>query len=216
MHTTRKAWTNIVYVGILLMAVFLLFQWYTATNRRRIENQNLSYALDSSRQMALRIESEFNNTLLRVRNYAYLLSSDQGKSEIDADFLKGMEENAVFDAVCFTDADGVYLTSGGETVDSSDRNYYIRGMQGESGMEILQSRLNGQMMTVSYAPVLHNNEPIGVILGLYLAESYLQEMLSTSYFGVPADAFLCARDGTVIASSTSENFGQPLDRKSVV
>lgn len=157
MHTTRKAWTNIVYVGILLMAVFLLFQWYTATNRRRIENQNLSYALDSSRQMALRIESEFNNTLLRVRNYAYLLSSDQGKSEVDADFLKGMEENSVFDAVCFTDADGVYLTSGGETVDSSDRNYYIRGMQGESGMEILQSRLNGQMMTVSYAPVLHNN-----------------------------------------------------------
>ena len=210
MHTTRKAWTNIVYVGILLMAVFLLFQWYTATNRRRIENQNLSYALDSSRQMALRIESEFNNTLLRVRNYAYLLSSDQGKSEVDADFLKGMEENSVFDAVCFTDADGVYPTSGGETVDSSDRNYYIRGMQGESGMEILQSRLNGQMMTVSYAPVLHNNEPIGVILGLYLAESYLQEMLSTSYFGVPADAFLCARDGTVIASSTSENFGQPL------
>ncbi|MEY8393496.1 response regulator [Lachnospiraceae bacterium 45-P1] len=210
MRTSKQTRKNAIFTGVLLIAIILLFQWYSATTRQRIEIQNLNYALDSSRQMAFRIESEFNNTLLRVRNYAYLLSSDQGKLEVDANFLKGMEENAVFDAICFTDASGTYLTSSGETIDSSDRNYYIKGMQGESGMEILRSKSTGQVMTVSYAPVLHNDEPVGVILGLYLAENYLQEMLSTSYFGVPADTFLCTRDGTVIASSTFENLGQPL------
>ncbi len=210
METAKRARKNIVYTGVLLIAIVLLFQWYSVTTRLRIERQNLNYALDSSRQMALRIESEFDSTLLRVRNYAYLLSSEQGKSEIDSGFLKGMEENAVFDAICFTDANGVYLTSSGETIDSSDRGYYIKGMRGESGMEILQSRLTGQMMTVSYAPVLHENEPVGVILGLYLAENYLKSMLSTSYFDTPAEAFLCAPDGTVIASSTAESYEKPL------
>lgn len=210
MQTPRKARKTIVYTGVLLIAIVLLFQWYSITTRQRIEHQNLNYALDSSRQMAQRIESEFDNTLLRVRNYAYLLSSDQGRSEIDVGFLKGLEENAVFDAICFTDANGVYMTSNGETIDSSDRGYYINGMRGESGMEILQSRLTGRMMTVSYAPILYQDEPVGVILGLYLAEDYLKSMLSASYFDTPADGFLCALDGTVIASSTAERYDEPL------
>ena len=210
MQTPRKARKTIVYTGVLLIAIVLLFQWYSITTRQRIEHQNLNYALDSSRQMAQRIESEFDNTFLRVRNYAYLLSSDQGRSEIDVGFLKGLEENAVFDAICFTDANGVYMTSNGETIDSSDRGYYINGMRGESGMEILQSRLTGRMMTVSYAPILYQDEPDGVILGLYLAEDYLKSMLSASYFDTPADGFLCALDGTVIASSTAERYDEPL------
>jgi len=160
--------------------------------------------------MVLRIESELNNTLLRVRNYAYLLSSGQGKPEIDADFLKGMEENAVFDAICFTNVSGVYLNSSGETSDNTDKDYYIRGMQGESGIDILPDEPTGQMMIISYAPVLHNDKPIGVLSGLYYAENYLHQMLSTSYFGTPADTFLCTQDGTVIASSNSASYDQPL------
>lgn len=210
MRTTKKAWNNVIYTGILLIVIVLLFQWYSTTTKQRIESQNLNYALDSSRQMALRIESEFNNTLLRVRNYAYLLSSDQGKSQIDADFLKRMEENAVFDAICFTDANGVYLNSNGETSDKADKNYYIKGMQGESGIDIFPDESTNQMVIVSYAPVLHNDKPIGVLLGLYYAENYLKKMLSSTYFGTPADAFLCASDGTVVASSDSEHYDQPL------
>ena len=210
MHATRKTWKNILYIVVLMAAVCLLFQWYSTANRQRIEHQNLNYALDSSRQTAARINSEFDNALLRVRNYAYLLSSDQEKPEITAGLLKGMELHSSFDAIRFTNAEGVNLTSSGQTSNSLDRNYYIRGMQGESGMEILRSRLTDQMMTVSYAPIEYNGEPVGVLLGLYFAEDYLRDMLSTSYFGAPADTFLCSRDGMVIASSGGAGFDQPL------
>ena len=210
MHATRKTWKNILYIVVLMAAVCLLFQWYSTANRQRIEHQNLNYALDSSRQTAARINSEFDNALLRVRNYAYLLSSDQGEPEITAGLLKGMELHSAFDAIRFTNAEGVNLTSSGQTSNSLDRNYYIRGMQGESGMEILRSRLTDQMMTVSYAPIEYNGDPVGVLLGLYFAEDYLRDMLSTSYFGAPADTFLCSRDGMVIASSGGAGFDQPL------
>lgn len=210
MRTTKKAWNNVIYTGILLIVIVLLFQWYSTTTKQRIENQNLNYALDSSRQIALRIESEFYNTLLRVRNYAYLLDSGQGKPQIDADFLKRMEENAVFDAICFTNAEGIYLDSSGDTTDHTDKDYYIKGMQGDSGLELLPDKSTGQMIAVFYVPVLHNEEPIGVLLGLYYAENYLHNMLSTSYFGTPADTFLCTPDGTVIASSDFKSYDRPL------
>ncbi len=153
MHTTKKTWQYVLYICILLAAISLLFQWYSTTNSRRIEKQNLNYAMDSAEQMSRRIESEFNNALLRVRNYAYLLGTGQNGPEITSDLLKGMEENASFNAVRFTNADGLNLASNGQTSDSRDRSYFINGMQGKSGMDVVRSRLTDQMMTVFYAPV---------------------------------------------------------------
>ena len=75
MGTAKKTWQNVLYICILLAAVILLFQWYSTTNSRRIENQNLNYAMDSAFQTSQRIESEFNSALLRLRNYAYLLGT---------------------------------------------------------------------------------------------------------------------------------------------
>ncbi len=111
MRTTKNNWQNVLYICLLLAAVFLLFRWYSNTNSRRIEEQNLNYAMDSADQMAQRIESEFDNALLRIRNYSYLLGTSQSHPKITADLLKGMEENAAFDAIRFTNADGLNLAS---------------------------------------------------------------------------------------------------------
>ena len=210
MRTTKTTWQTVLYLCILLAAIVLLFRWYSTANSRRIENQNLNYAMDSAGQTALRVESEFNSALLRLRNYAYLLGTGQERPEITADLLKGMEENASFDALRFTNAQGLNLASDGQTNDSSDRAYYARGMRGESGLEVVRSRLTGQMMTVFYAPIEHDGEIIGMLLGLYFAEDYLQDMLTTSYFGEPANAYLCTPDGKAIASSKGADADQYL------
>ena len=211
MHVVKKTWRNVLYICVLLAAVVLLFQWYSTTNSRQIEDRNLNYALDSARQTALRIDSEFSNALLRIRNYAYLLGSGQEQPVITAELLKGMEENASFDAIRFTNAEGVNLASNGATSYSGDREYFINGMQGESGStNVMESRITSQTMMVFYAPISHNDEVVGMLLGLYYADNYLQEMLSTNYFGEPADVFLCSQDGQVVASSVGEKYAQAL------
>ena len=203
MRTRKKTWPNVVFICILLAAVFLLFRWYSTANSRRIERQNLNYAMDSADTTAQRIGSEFQNALLRLRNYAYLLGTNQSRPEVTPALLKGMEEHASFDAIRFTNAQGLNLASDGRTNDSSDRNYYHSGMRGESGLEVVRSRQTGQLMTVFYAPIEYDGEIIGMLLGLYFAEDYLRDMLTVSYFGEPADAYLCSTDGRVIASSGS-------------
>ncbi|MCM1174446.1 MAG: response regulator [Blautia sp.] len=199
---TKKTWQNILYILILLAAFFLLFRWYSVSNRQRIEDRNLNYAMDSARQTAQGISSEFTNAGRRVRNYAYFLSVGMNSSKIDADMLGELENNVDFDSIRFINAQGANLTSDGTVSDSADRDYFNAGMQGESGTTmVLNSRVTGRTTMVFYSPVREGDEIVGVLLGLYLAEDYLQEILETSYFGEEADVYLCTRDGEVIASS---------------
>lgn len=208
MRQHKKTWQPIIYALFFLVIVLVLFYIYTTQNMERIQEQNRVYAEDSARQTAERIESEFDNALQRLQNCAYLVSARGNGSEIDAQVLRELEKNTTFDSIRFTNGDGVNLASDGKTNDSSDRNYFIRGMQGESGLETVEeSRLTGKPMMVFYAPVYKGKEIEGMFLGLYFAEDYLRSMLASSYFGEAADVFLCSQDGEVIASSGDQPYG---------
>ncbi len=212
MHTTKKSWQNVLYIGILLAGICLLFYWYSSTNSQRIEDQNLNYAMDSARQTTLRINSELINAQRRVHNYAYLLGRTLQGADVSAQMLLELEENSDFDALRFTDSEGLSLASDGSTSDSRDRDYFASGMRGESGCTVVEnSGIVNKDMIVFYAPIWYEDEICGLLLGLYYAEDYLKEMLATSYFGEEADVFLCTQQGAVIASSEETSvYEQPL------
>ena len=207
MNQQKKTRQPIIYAFLFLAAVLVLFLFYTTQNKARIQEQNRIYAEDCARQTVNRIESEFNNALRRIQNCAYLVSTGGNGTKVDAQMLKGLEENTTFDAIRFTNAEGVNLASDGATSDSSDRDYFIRGMQGENGVTTVEeSRLTGKPMMVFYAPVYDGGEVVGMFLGLYFAEEYLRDMLYASYFGEPADVFLCSQDGRSIATSDGRSY----------
>ena len=80
-------------------------------------------------------------------------------------------------------------------------------MKGERGIFVTRnSIITGQPSVSFYAPVYYRGEIIGVLLGMYSANEYLQHILSTTYFGEHADVYLCMQDGTVIASSDGESY----------
>ncbi|MCI9485641.1 MAG: response regulator [Lachnospiraceae bacterium] len=202
MEQQKKTWQQILYALLFLAVVLILFYIYTTQNMARIQEQNRIYAEDCARQVAERIESEFDNALQRIQNSAYLVGTDGEELKIDTEVLKEMEENTTFDAIRFTNVDGLNLASDGQTNDSSDRDYFVRGMRGESGVEtVAESKLTGRPMMVFYAPIYRGEEIGGMFLGLYFAEDYLRNMVSASYFGEEADIFLCTQEGEVIASS---------------
>ena len=148
------------------MGILVLFFIYTEKNRARIQEQNRVYAEDAATQTVERIESEFDNALQRIQNDAFLSSTDGKDLGISAQMLKELEENTTFDAVSFINADGINLGADGKTNDSSDRNFFLRGMQGESGLEtVAESRLTGKPMMVFYAPIYENEDIAGMFFG---------------------------------------------------
>ncbi len=199
----KKILQPILYAVPLVVIVVLLFNFYTVQNKERIAEQNKNYAEDAVRKTAQQVSDEFENGLNLINTYAHFLEGSLEKPEIGPETLREMEINSIFDTVRFTDAEGKTHTSDGGMTDSSDRDYYKRGMTGESGISVIfDARLSEEGTRVLfYAPIRFEGEIIGIIRASFVAEKYLKEILQVTYFGEVSKTWLCMPDGRVIASS---------------
>ncbi len=203
----KKSRQGIAYVLLLLAAMIILFYWYTTQNSKRMVERNKNYAADSARLTAVKIDEELTDALNRINTYAYFIGKSLSEPVITVEMLKEMEEKALFDALMFTGADGQDLASDGRTADVSGRDFYREGMRGAAGIDIIfDPYILDETMACFYAPVYCGKELVGVLRGVYLAEEYLQSMLSTTYFGEQAGVFLCTPDGRVIANSDNQAY----------
>ena len=211
MKENRKLLKKIVYILLLIIAIIILFWWYTTQNTRRMEERNKNYAADSARLKAVRIDEELNNALTLINTYTFFLDKSLTGPEVTAQMLREIESNSSFDAIRFTDINGITYTSDGRTSDTSERDYYLNGLKGESGISVIFSSLiTSETMISFYSPVHYDGKIIGVLRGVYLAEEYLKDMLATTYFGEEADVFLCASDGMIISDSNENLYGENL------
>ena len=97
------------------------------------------------------------------------------------------------------------MTSDGAVSDTSGKEYYLQGMNGKTGMSVeMHSGLFDDTVVTFYSPLYFRGEIIGVLEGIYSANSYLCDLLSASYFGEKADVYLCMGDGMKISSSDGE------------
>ena len=198
----NKRRSDIVSVLLLLAAVIILFYWYTRQNSMRMAEQNKNYAADSASLLATQVDEELNNALSRISTYAYFTGEGLTEPTVSAKMLQEMVKNSQFDSVLFTDLEGTDYAPDGRTSDVTERDFYINGIKGENGISVIfDSHFFDEIMVNFYAPVRYNGEIIGVLRGAFLAEEYLQHMLTTTYFGEQADVYLCVPDGRVVAGS---------------
>lgn len=135
------------------------------------------------------------------------------KKKVSMQDIIYMEENSYFDVILFTDANGIDYASDGRTSDVTHRVVYRDGINGSSGNEVVfNPHFFDETMVCFYAPVRFEGRIIGVLRGAFLAEEYLKNMLTTTYFGEDAQVFLCAPDDRVIAGSDGKSYnGHLLD-----
>lgn len=204
----KKYLQELLFVLLLLAAIIISFFWYMAQNSKRMEERNKTYAADAARVKTLQVEKEFSNALLRIKTYAYFVGQGLVGPKVTAEDLKQMESNSQFDAILFTDFAGVDYSSDGRTTDVTKREFYTKGIKGESGTTVIfDPHFFDEIMVAFYAPVYYEGEIIGVLRGAYLAEEYLRDMLVTTYFGEQANVYVCVPDGRMIASSnTAEKY----------
>lgn len=182
------------------MFIGIIFVIFAKENNERIIRQNESYVEDVTVQMAERIDDILTSAQNSINTMAYLYGRSLESPEVDAEALKDMAENSVFEYVEFVDKNGINLTFEGERADVSDREYYIEGMKGNSGAFVtLHSRITDETLVTFYTPLRYKGEIIGVLNGIYREEG-MQRILSTEFFGTQAKTYLCAGDGTVIIS----------------
>ena len=201
-HSQKKRTLQLLRWAVVLVVVVLLFFVFSWQNRQRIVRQNENYVQDNAVQKARQLDKVLTEALEHIEMMSYWFGTTLESPEVTPEQLRELEEHTSFNYVRFVDAAGTNMASDGRTNDARDRDYYIEGMAGKSGISVAQkSRITSETLVNFYAPLRYRGEIIGVLRGVFLAEERMQELLEASFFGVEATAFLCMPSGTVIASN---------------
>lgn len=105
---------QILFACILLAFVVFISVIFTKENNERIIRQNENYVEDVTVQMAERIDDILTSAQNSINTMAYLYGKSLESPEVDANALKDMAENSVFEYVEFVDKNGIDLTFEGK------------------------------------------------------------------------------------------------------
>ncbi len=201
-------------VGCLVVVFLILFSFlvFTRENERRITEQNMEYIQDSTIQIAGRIDDVFSDGYDGIRILSAFLSQSLNQPEVDIDLVREIAQDSVFDFIEFADKDGMDHNITGGVSDARDRQYYLDGMKGNVGLEVIfNSRATHETLLMFYSPVTFEGEIVGVLIGVYQADSKLAKLLTATYFGEPANLYLCTPEGRAVASNLPLDTNTELD-----
>lgn len=212
MEKNKRDWSSRVHylmVIIMVCATIASFFSFAKENSARIIRQNQQYALDAALQAAKRVEDMLDARSSTLNLLSITVAETIQEPWISTGFLKLLQETSVFDYVEFIDTTGLNHNADGITSDSTDRDNYLRGIQGETGFHVIyHSRITHETLVNFYAPVYYHDEIIGVLNGMFREES-LRQAISVKLFDMDAKSIICTADGTVISSygysSAAEN-----------
>lgn len=127
-----------------------------------------------------------------------LNSRDLQNMSLIREQLDRSAEQTEFSSVAFAYPNGLIYRNDGRKTDVSDREYFQKGMQGESCIQFLRdSRMDDTYKLVISVPLLIGGEVKGVIAATYEDEAF-QRLFENSLSGVSALSYICESDGRYI------------------
>lgn len=158
------------------------------------------------------IQAKVDDWIAQHKNSLNLLSlSDQIKSGDQAKqlpyFREVLDMHPEYEMIIISnDITGKkVLTSGGQTTDISDRDYFKRSVQGQTVVsDPLISKVSGKMVVVVSVPIKKGSQVTGV-LGATILVDELIEVVNSEKLGKTGYAYLFDKDGLILAHPDRKN-----------
>lgn len=195
---------RIIVVVLAFLVVVLAFVLFFTMNTERINEQNAKYLQGSTEQSARRIDEWMTDSQTKVQLLASMYEATlTSADDASIEGLMTLATSLSFDYVAFSEKGGLTYDDRGQEGDASDREYYTQGIEGESGVCATDDSLfYGDLSVIFYTPLYFDGEVIGVVTGAYREDS-MENFLATYFFGEQTSTYLCARDGVVVAHSST-------------
>lgn len=155
-----------------------------------------------SEQIALNIRNNMNDAITYVSSMTEVFSEYEDiHCEEALDLLARVSERSEFTRMWLTKENGEAISSEGNTSNATGRGYLEDAKNGNSGISELQySRVNGEKNVVIYAPINHNNEVTGLVIGIYRLDDLLN-VIDIHCFGRSGYCKLITESGEVIVEA---------------
>lgn len=199
MRNKKIFWLSAVFVILVIMS----FVDFVVHINRNAHEETYSELKFFSVQACNSVNVTIENSILSLTEISNSFS-DMRSAEDEEVFavLKQISESSEFSNMCVIDQSGMGVFDSGKKVDLSDRDYYINGMQGKSGIsDVVTSKISGKKYLILYAPVYGTGRDIsGVIQGAYDMES-LSKIISVDSFDEKGNMYLFNVKGELILGS---------------
>lgn len=195
----QSVWVKVFLPLLLLIVILLTYIVFITENRRYILNLNEKYIEETASLTAQRLDDLLHARQKSLDILAITVEGWLNEPDVNSEMLKFLQDNSIFDYVEFIDSSGLNHNAYGLNSDSSDRENYIKGINGETGFFVIfNSRITTETLICFYTPLYYEGEIFGVLNGMYREETLLST-INAELFGESAESYLCMKDGTVIA-----------------
>ena len=186
---------------IVVVLIAFCFSFFAGQSLEAVDKRNTLYVTEYTQALAEKVDVKFSSSLRELELIAASVAQDDKIQKVTPKTLGRFEERSSFDFVRYVDSSACLRTSTGQQVDSSGRDYFENGMQGQSGITFVeQSRVNGNRMVAVYTPCVYNDEVVGVFVGLF-AESTLEDDVESFFDGQKGSSWVVTREGESLVVS---------------
>jgi len=191
----------VVFISAIIVIILAIIQ-FNASNNERISYLNASQVKDDTLKLSKEIDNLVSDRLADIKILSAFYSKSLTSPDIDIELLQKMTKDSNFDFMEFADAGGLDHNITGGTSDATDRKYYLDGMAGNTGLELIfESRATHETLLMFYSPVIFKGRPIGVMIGVVQATGKIAKLIDVSYYDEQAEVYLCDENGNIIASN---------------
>ncbi|MGN1083695.1 MAG: hypothetical protein ACI4QX_01710 [Lachnospiraceae bacterium] len=158
------------------------------------ETTQIRKSVDSS------IGYAFNSIQVTAAEISKRITDDE--LEDSSRMIRELLPNTPFTSIEYIRADGMNITDAGEPFDASDREYYISGMAGKTGIWINYTpKYSKEPLLNFYTPLVYEGRIVGVLTGTLGGNTSISPLLMSDFHGETVVGVLLDEENNVISSS---------------
>lgn len=188
-------------IGMITIIIVVFFHFINV-NSNYVTLQNEKYIQDCTIQTADRINDILEYSLNNIKSISAVYSLKMTGNKVNYKDFSKLKSTSSFDYLEFADKNGICITSSEKKVDVSSQNYFLNGMKGKSGIDVVfNSKVINETLIVFYTPLEYKEKIIGVVLG-YIKTDCINKALKNTLLNDNSESFLCTKNGDIIYAAT--------------
>lgn len=210
----RKNLKTVILILASVAAVLSVIVVYSKVQESIISEQIESSIEQSTLDVAGRIDSSVGYALNSIQVVSNAVSGRMTGPELgnSSELLNTLMESTPFGSIEYIRSDGMNLTNAGDPFDASDREYFRRGIAGETGIWInYYPKYSKEPLLNFYTPLYYEGKTAGVLTGTIGGNSAIAPMLLSELYDHKISGMLLDSDNHIIASSETFKPGVVLE-----
>lgn len=196
---------KLLFLIFIIAALILTFYDYNKRNEYQIQKNLKSITQESNELLNTTISEKLKSEMQILTSYAAMIGEEDVLDETVLSKVEPLLAHDLFSRIAVTNAQGLSFTSDHYQHDSSEREYYIEAMKGNSYISNkITSMIDDTEIIVMSVPVFHGQEVIGVLRATLNIDT-LYDYFSMSVLSGNVSSSIIQSDGTNISQQGNQD-----------